>query len=87
MKKALKIIGKILLVLLIVLIIAAVVLVIGYNRMMKTDHELQKNATVTDAILYTVDGDELQYNVIYYGDVTKAAISDESGTASILLPS
>lgn len=79
MKKFLKILGKILLILLVILIIAAVVLVIGYNQMMKTDHELQKNANLTDAILYTVDGDELQYNVIYYGNVGGAAISDESG--------
>lgn len=80
MKKALKIIGKILLILLVILIVAAVVLVICYNNMMKTDHELQKNATLTDAILYTVDGKELQYNVVYYGDVTGAVITDESGS-------
>lgn len=80
MIKFLKILGKILLILLIILIVAAVVLVIGYNRMMKTDHELQKNASLTDAILYTVDGDELQYNVIYYGNVSNAAITDESGS-------
>jgi len=79
MKKALKIIGRILLVLLIVLIIAGIVGFFVYRNMMKTDHELQKNANLSDAILYTVDGKELQYNVIYYGDVTGAAISDESG--------
>lgn len=79
MKKVLKIIGRILLVLLIVLIVAGIILFIVYKNMMKTDHELLKNAKLTDAILYTVDGDELQYNVVYYGDVTGAAITDETG--------
>lgn len=80
MKKALKILKRVLLVLLALILVLGAVGFIGYNRMMKTDHELQKSATVTDAILYTVDGKELQYNVIYYGDVTGAAITDESGS-------
>ncbi len=81
MKKALKLIGKILLVLLVVLLIAAVGLFIGYQQMMKTDHELQKNAVLTDAILYTLDGEELQYNVICYGNAADAVITDESGSS------
>jgi len=80
MKKVLKIIGKILLGLLIVLLVAGIVLFIVYQNMMKTDHEVQKSATVEDAILYTVDGKELQYNVIYYGDASKAAVTDETGS-------
>ena len=79
MKKVLKIIGRILLVLLIVLIVAGIVVFFVYQNMIKTDHELQKSAIVEDAILYTVDGNELQYNVIYYGDVTGAHIVDHSG--------
>lgn len=79
MKKFLKILGKILLGLLIVLIVVGIVGFLVYKNMMKTDHEVQKSAVIEDAILYTVDGDELQYDVIYYGDVTKAAITDESG--------
>lgn len=55
------------------------VLFIGYNQMIKTDHELQKNSSLTDAVLYTVDGDELQYNVIYYGNVKDASVTDVSG--------
>lgn len=80
MKKALKIMGKILLVLLAVLLVLALVLFIGYQQMMKTDHELLKNAALSDAILYTVDGSELQYNVIYYGKADSALITDESGS-------
>ena len=79
MKKARKIIGRVLLILLVVLIVAGIAGFIAYKNMMKTDHELQKNATVADAILYTVDGKELQYNVIYYGNVTGAVIADETG--------
>ena len=79
MKKALKIIGRILLILLVILILVGIVGFIVYKNMMKTDHEVQKSATVEDAILYTVDGKELQYNVIYYGDVTGATIMDVSG--------
>ena len=79
MKKFLKIVGKILLGFLIALVVLGVAGFLVYQNMAKTDREVQKSATVEDAILYTVDGDELQYNVIYYGDVTKAAITDESG--------
>lgn len=79
MKKFLKILGKILLGLLIGLVVLGIVGFIVYRNMAKTDHEVRKNATVTDAILYTVDGDELEYNVIYYGDATGAAITDETG--------
>jgi len=79
MKKVLKILGKILLGLLIVLIVVGIVGFLVYKNMMKTDHEVQKNADVEDAILYTVEGKELQYNVIYYGDVTGATIVDASG--------
>ena len=79
MKKFLKILGKILLGLLIGLVVLGIVGFIVYRNMAKTDHEVRKNATVIDAILYTVDGDELEYNVIYYGDATGAAITDETG--------
>ena len=79
MKKALKILGKILLGLLIVLVVLGIVGFIVYKNIMKTDHEVQKSATLEDAILYTVDGKELQYNVIYYGDAANAAVTDESG--------
>ena len=80
MKKALKIIGRVLLILLAVLLVVGIVGFIVYQNMMKTDHELQKNATLRDAILYTVEGKELQYNVIYYGDASKAVITDETGS-------
>lgn len=80
MKKFLKILGKILLGFLIALMVLGAAGFIVYKNMMKTDHELQKSAVIEDAILYTVDGDELQYDVIYYGDVTKAAITDETGS-------
>ena len=80
MKKALKIIGRILLILLILLVVLAVVLVLVYRNMMKTDRELQKNASLTDAILYTVDDGELEYNVVYYGDATGASITDGTGS-------
>ena len=79
MKKALKILGKILLGFLIALVVLGAAGFIVYKNMMKTDHELQKSAVIKDAILYTVDGDELQYDVIYYGDVTGATIVDASG--------
>ncbi len=80
MKKFLKILGKVLLGLLIALVVLGIVGFIAYKNMMKTDHEVQENANLTDAILYTVDGKELQYNVIYYGNVTGAVITDETGS-------
>lgn len=80
MKKFLKILGRVLLVLLAVLVILGAGGFIAYKQMMKTDHELLKNAELTDAILYTVEGSELQYNVIYYGDASGAVISDECGS-------
>lgn len=79
MKKFLKILGKILLGFLIALVVLGIVGFIVYKNMSKTDHEVQKNTTVTDAILYTVDNGELEYNVIYYGDATDAAITDDTG--------
>ena len=79
MKKALKILKKVLIGFLILLLLLGAGGFIGYKTMMKTDHELQKGATVENAILYTVDGKELQYNVIYYGDVTGAQVEDRSG--------
>ena len=80
MKKALKIIGRILLVFLIVLVVAGIVFAIIYSGMMKTDHELIKNGQVENAILYTVEDGKLEYNVIYYGDVTGAAVTDTTGS-------
>ena len=80
MKKALKIIGRILLVLLIVLVVAGIVFAIIYSGMMKTDHELIKNGQIENAILYTVEDGKLEYNVIYYGDVTGAAVTDTTGS-------
>ena len=79
MKKFLKILGKILLGILIALVVLGIAGFLVYRKMSRTDREVQKNATVTDAILYTVDGEELQYNVIYYGDATGAVITDETG--------
>ena len=79
MKKFLKILGKILLGFLIALAVLGIMGFIVYKNMARTDHEVQKDAAVTDAILYTLDGKELQYNVIYYGDASGAAVTDESG--------
>ena len=79
MKKALKILKKVLIGFLILLLLLGAGGFIGYKVMMKTDREVQKSVTVENAILYTVDGKELQYNVIYYGDVTGAHIADNSG--------
>lgn len=79
MKKFLKILGKILLGFLIVLVVLGAVSFVVYKNMMKTDHEVQKSTIVENAILYTVDGDELEYNVIYYGDVSGAYVIDQSG--------
>ena len=79
MKKFLKILGKILLGLLIALVVLGIAGFIAYKNMMKTDHELQKSAVVENAILYTVEDGELEYNVVYYGDVTNATIVDASG--------
>ena len=79
MKKVLKILGKVLLGLLIALVVLGIVGFIAYKNMMKTDREVHKSAIVEDAILYTVDGKELQYDVIYYGDVTRANVVDHSG--------
>ena len=79
MKKVLKILKKVLIGFLVLLLLLGAGGFIGYKAMMKTDHELQKSATVKNAILYTVDGKELQYNVIYYGDVTGAQVIDHSG--------
>ena len=79
MKKALKILGKILLGFLIALVVLGIVGFIAYKNMMKTDHEVRKSAIVEDAILYTIDGEELQYNVIYYGAVTSTHVVDHSG--------
>ena len=39
-----------------------------------------ENASLTDAVLYTVSGRELQYNVVYSGNAAKAVIADESGS-------
>ena len=44
-----------------------------------TDRTKQKNADLSDAILYTLEGTELEYNVVYYGDAANAVITDESG--------
>jgi len=45
-----------------------------------TDRIEQKNADIPDAILYTLEGTELEYNVVYYGDAAGAVIRDESGS-------
>ena len=79
MKKFLKILGKILLGFLIALVVLGIAGFIVYKNMMKTDHELQKSAVVENAILYTVEDGELEYNVVYYGDVSGAYILDSSG--------
>lgn len=86
MKKYLKKLGNILLILLAVLIVLDAARFIARRQMRKTDHELLKNADLTDAILYTVEDGELQYNVICYGDVTDAVIMDASGNGIDSLP-
>lgn len=50
------------------------------GRESATDRVKQKNALLSDAILYTLVGPELQYNVTYRGRADKAVIRDESGT-------
>lgn len=73
MKKFLKILGR-------VLLILAVAGLPSCGQSGKAGRELLKNAELTDAILYTVDGSDLQYNVIYCGDAAGAVISDECGS-------
>lgn len=70
---------KILAIIAIVLVVLVGGLLIAYNNMMKTDHVLVKGQTVTDAILYTVDGKDLEFNVVYYGKVAGAVVTDETG--------
>lgn len=66
-----------------VCIILACVIVgclIAANFVSKTDHILVQNTVIEDAILYTVNKDnELEFNVVYYGIVAGADITDETG--------
>lgn len=79
MKKGLRILRRILAGLLTGLLVLGIVGLVGYRIITKTDHEVRRNAIVEDAILYTIDGEELEYNVICYGDVSRAYILDSSG--------
>ena len=45
----------------------------------KSDQTKVKNAEISGAILYTLEGDRLQYDVFCHGKVTGAIILDESG--------
>lgn len=80
MKKFVKILLRVLLVIVLVLLLLAGGIFVGYKQMMKIDQVKQKDASLKNAILYTVDGKDLLYNVIYYGNVEKATISDQTGS-------
>lgn len=80
MKNTWKKAGRVLLILLAVLALLGAAGYLVYKDRMKTDRELQKNAELTDAVLYTLEGTELEYNVICYGDAAGAVIRDESGS-------
>lgn len=61
-------------------LLLAVILLTSCARETGTDRIRQKDACFSDAILYALEGTELEYNVTCYGDAGKAEITDESGS-------
>lgn len=64
----------------IMVVLLALFLLSACGRETGTDRVKQKNAVLSDAILYTLEGTELEYNVTYFGDLAGAVITDESGS-------